>query len=58
MRKMSYKTQPYLTFLNNYLNVARKYGVVCCGNNFESTIRRVIKKHIAEKRLQYNYEID
>ena len=58
MRKMSYKTQPYYTFLNNYLDVAKQYGVVCCSDNFESTIRRIIKKHIVENKLQYDYELE
>ena len=57
MRKMSYKTQPYYTYLENYLNVARQYGLVCCSDNFESTIRRIIKKHIVENKLQYDYEL-
>jgi len=52
-RKIGYKTQPYLTFLNNYINVSKRVPLICCSNNFEETIRRVTKKFILENRLQY-----
>ena len=53
MGKMGYNTQPYLTFLNNYLMLSQKVNIVCCGNDWEETIRRLIKIHIKQNKLQY-----
>lgn len=53
MRKISYKTDAYLTFLNNYLDVASDFNIVCCGKDWEDTIRRICKRHIIKNKLQY-----
>ena len=53
MRKLGYNTQPFIVFLNNYLQIAQKYAIICCGNNFEMIVRRIIKNYIIKNKLQY-----
>jgi len=55
-KRIGYKSQPFLTFLNNYLDVTKRCAVVNCGDNFEETIRRIIKIHILKNKLQYNVD--
>jgi hypothetical protein len=53
MRKIGYKSNPFLTYIENYLELSKDTTFICCGNNFEETIRRIIKKHIKNNKLQY-----
>lgn len=51
-KRLGYNTQPFFTFLNNYLTISKKYPIICT-DNFQETIRRIIKKHIKDYKLQY-----
>lgn len=53
MNKMSYKTQPYYVFLDRYLEISNKVAVVQCDDDFALVVRRIIKKFIKDKKLQY-----
>jgi hypothetical protein len=52
MKKMSYKTQPFKTFEDRYIDVVEKVPIIQT-DNIGETIRRIIKKHIVKNKLQY-----